>query len=679
MRAQEPLTIRAFVLTAGWGVGAALTLAGQAPSAPQPTFRVGVDVVQVDVSVLDKDRKPVRGLTATDFAITEDGKSRPIVAFIPVDLAEREAAPPAAAWVRDAPRDVTANDLKPEGRLVVIMLDWSIRFSDQALARRIAAAAVDALGPDDLAAVVFSSGFANGGTPQNFTADRARLLAAINRPFAVAMQNPPRGSPGHDPRNNNDLMIDDVEGYESGDCYCRLCSPEAITGVADAVRDVRGRRKSLLFIGTYVRLYESLQGPTSRQGPAFRPGLAGRPVVYPGTCSARLKDARDKMTRATSLANLTIHAVDPVGLETAGNSPLGGELIGMLDRRDDLASLADTTGGRTVMNTNAPDVLVPEVFAESQSYYLLAFAPADLDAKDKFHKIEVKVNRRGVSVRTRAGYYTEGNARAAASSRMSPDATALEGVLPSTDLPLRVTVAPFAMPGKTESAVAIVVGVEQQTAANGAAPGGPVKVLAAAFERHGRSVQSQEQTVSVTREPAAGAANYEVLSRLALKPGRYEVRVAVDAGPGRRGSVYTDVEVPDFAKQPLSLSGVVLSAVPAVGSAPADAFSNLMPVIPTVRREFGRSTSAAAFVRVYQGTHGAVQPASLTARIVDTSDRAVATDVVSLTAESFKVNRSADYRIALPTDRLAAGEYLLTIDATKGRHKAGRVLRFRLR
>ena len=671
--------MRSLGVAAGWGVGAALALAGQVPSPPQPTFRVGVDVVQVDVSVLDKDRKPVRGLTAAEFAITEDGTPRPIVAFVPVDLAEREAAPAAAAWVRDVPRDVAANDLKPEGRLVVIMLDWSIRFEDQGLARRIATAAINQLGPDDLAAVVFTSAFANAGTPQNFTADRARLLAAINRPFAMALHNPPIG-PGHDPRNGNDVMIDDPEGYESGDCYCRLCAPEAIVRVADAIRDVRGRRKSLLFIGTYVRLYEGLQGPSSRQGPAFKPGLGGRPVVYPGTCSARLKDARDKMTRAASVANLTIHVIDPVGMESERNSPLGGGLVAMLDRRDDLAALADTTGGRAVMNTNAPEALVPDVFAESQSYYLLAFAPADLSGKDKFHKIDVKVNRPGVSVRTRAGYYTEGTgARASVSSRMSPDAAALEGVLPATDVPLRVTVAPFAMPGKTESAVAIVVGVEQQTAAAGAGPGGPVKVLAAAFERHGRSVQSQQQTVSVTRGPAASAANYEVLSRLALKPGRYDVRVALDAGPGRRASVYTDVEVPDFAKQPLSLSGIVLSASPALGSAPADTFSNLLPIVPTARREFARSVRATAFVRVYQGTNDAVQPASLTARIVDTSDRSVANDVVSLTADRFKVNRSADYQIALPIDRLEPGEYLVMIEAAQGRHRAGRVLRFRVR
>src|ERR1043165_2119879 len=68
---------------------------------PQATFQSGVDVVQVDVSVLDKDRKPVRGLTREDFTVLEDGKPRPIVAFAPVNLAEQAASPARASWVRE--------------------------------------------------------------------------------------------------------------------------------------------------------------------------------------------------------------------------------------------------------------------------------------------------------------------------------------------------------------------------------------------------------------------------------------------------------------------------------------------------------------------------------------------------------------------------------------------------
>ena len=170
------------------------------------------------------------------------------------------------------------------------------------------------------------------------------------------------------------------------------------------------------------------------------------------------------MVQATSLANLTIHALDPVGLETEGNSPMGGALIGQMERRDDLMVLAESTGGRAVLNTNAPEDHVPAVFAESHSYYLLAFAPADPKANGRLHKIEVKVNRPGVSVRTRAGYYSgETNASNRKRTPGAPDASAaLDGVLPRTDVPLSVSVAPFAMPGKAESAVVIVLGVRQE-------------------------------------------------------------------------------------------------------------------------------------------------------------------------------------------------------------------------
>jgi hypothetical protein len=91
-------------------------LAAQQPSDPQPTFRTGVDVVQVDVSVLDKDRHPIQGLTNADFTVLEDGKPRPIVAFVPVNLAEPERASALpAAWVRDVAPDVTTNRVRAEG------------------------------------------------------------------------------------------------------------------------------------------------------------------------------------------------------------------------------------------------------------------------------------------------------------------------------------------------------------------------------------------------------------------------------------------------------------------------------------------------------------------------------------------------------------------------------------
>ena len=213
------------------------------------------------------------------------------------------------------------------------------------------------------------------------------------------------------------------------------------------------------------------------------------------------------------------------------------------------------TGGRTVMNTGTPEAHLPDVFAESNSFYLLAFAPADRQTNGKYHKIEVKVNRPGASVRTRSGYFA-GETRVPDSkpSVVSPEtAAALEGVLPRTDLPLSVSAAPLAMPGREESAVAVVLGVRQPVPRDRSDANEPVKVLAAAFDRNGRSVHSEEQTVGIALPlSAAGDFSYEVLSRLTLKPGRYEIRVALDAAPTQRASVYTYVDVPNFRDQQLS-------------------------------------------------------------------------------------------------------------------------------
>ncbi len=266
-------------------------------------------------------------------------------------------------------------------------------------------------------------------------------------------------------------------------------------------------------------------------------------------------------------------------------------------------------------------------------------------------------------------------------SVVSPEtAAALEGVLPRTDLPLSVTAAPLAMPGREESAVAVVLGVRQQVPRDRSEVSEPVKVLAAAFDRNGRSVHSEEQTVGIALPSnSAGDFSYEVLSRLTLKPGRYEIRVALDAAPTQRASVYTYVDVPNFRDQQLSLSGIVLGVSPSLPAVPSDAFKDLLPVVPTAQREFARSDHASVFLRIYQGSKDALQPVGVTARIEDTSGRVLMTDAASFESAQFGSSRAADYRLALPVERLNSGEYLLTVEATQGKFTARRDVRFRVR
>src|SRR6185436_14511701 len=146
-----------------------------APQGPLPTFRTGVDVVQLDVTVLDKDRHPVRGLTADDFTILDKGRPQQIVAFSPVDVPA--PVPDVAPWMRDAPLDVVSN--AERRRLVAIVMDDAYAKLEPDVTKRakqIARNAVDQLGAGDLAAVVFTF----LGRAQNFTADRSQLVQAID-------------------------------------------------------------------------------------------------------------------------------------------------------------------------------------------------------------------------------------------------------------------------------------------------------------------------------------------------------------------------------------------------------------------------------------------------------------------------------------------------------------------
>src|SRR5438874_12522850 len=100
----------------------------QLPSPQAPSFRASVDLIDIDVSVLDKNRMPVRGLTAADFTVLEDGKPQPIVAFDAVALPEwTQASPP---WMRDVAPDVVTNRLGAERVIVMILKDVRVPLSE---------------------------------------------------------------------------------------------------------------------------------------------------------------------------------------------------------------------------------------------------------------------------------------------------------------------------------------------------------------------------------------------------------------------------------------------------------------------------------------------------------------------------------------------------------------------
>ena len=129
-------------------------VAGSAALAAQalPQFRSGVDLVYLDVSVLDKNRRPVKGLTPADFTIFEDGKPQAVSTFSAIDLAD--PAPPPTRWMREVASDVRRNTDIVDKRLVsIVMDDAAIPFEVAMVrsAREIGRLVIERLGPNDLA------------------------------------------------------------------------------------------------------------------------------------------------------------------------------------------------------------------------------------------------------------------------------------------------------------------------------------------------------------------------------------------------------------------------------------------------------------------------------------------------------------------------------------------------
>lgn len=159
--------------------------------------------------------------------------------------------------------------------------------------------------------------------------------------------------------------------------------------------------------------------------------------------------------------------------------------------------------------------------------------------------------------------------------------------------------------------------------------------------------------------------------------GRYELRVAAES-LDRAGSVFTDVEVPDYASTPLSASGLVLTPV-AAPAARGGPFAGLLDATPTIRRDFDRADRVAAVVRVYQGSRAALATVPITRTMVDQSGRTVIEDPTSLDPARFTPGRAADDRFELPIARLTPGEYLLRVDIGRGERALVRTARFTVR
>jgi VWFA-related protein len=603
--------------------------AGQQPATPQAppeqpppvTFRIEVNYVEVDAVVTDAQGNLVTDLTLADFEVLEDGRPQKVTAFSRVDIPIARAAQPLFAPGPIEP-DVQSN-ATTDGRLYLIVLDdLHTSFTNTPRVKMaLRQFFQQSFGANDLAAVVYTSGRGQDG--QDFTGNPRLLMAAVDRfigrnlPSATAERLAGVGGVcGRVPAG--------VTGLPGGGNSADPCEAErgfnartAMTGVrrlAEFMAGVRGRRKAMLLISEGIS-YDTFDIFNNR------------------SASVIVDETRDAIAAATR-GNVTIYAIDPRGLggigddasiggipeEMRNDSPARGFMSELQLSQMSLRTLAGETGGFAAVNRNDFAEAFARIVRENSSYYVLGYYAANERRDGRFRRIEVRVTRPGLQVRARRGYVAP-RGRAPDAARAAADGPAIVAAneamgspIPIAGVPLTVTAAPFKGAGGN---AAIAVGVHIRvdgfrfTEENGT-HNGRAEVTLAATGRDGKPRSSGRHTLALTLKPdtlaRAKEHGFRLVTQTDLPPGRYQLRVAVGEEGGDAGSVIYDLEVPDFYRAPLTMSGIALtsaSSVLAPTVLPKNPLADFLPGPLVTAREFERRDELALFAEFYENAPNA--------------------------------------------------------------------------
>ena len=504
-------------------VGALALIAAQALQAQDqqpPRFQSGVEVVTVDVTVVDGDGRPVRGLRPADFVVEVDGQPRRVVSAQWIALTpESPAAIPGASRSGTAvplPAPYSSNEQPTGGRLIVLFIDrFNIRFEGMVALRPAIDGFLDRLQPSDRVALVID-GY---GTATNlpFTTDRERIKAAVGR---IAGQ---RGvAPGGSGPDWRHALRELLTGLK------KIDAPKTVLFVSEGFPAGAADEPLLADTRPFLVELEHLAAES-------------RTIIYSLRLDPRVQDIRWQ-TQDTRLGpDLTEPPASNRSAPAGQGAPnLGGprEMPGPAnaatpDRGDGgggLYSVAAVTGGSMFTIVMKADSAFARIDSELSGYYLLG-VEADPSQRDgKPHAIKVDVTRGGATVRSRRSLIVSAPANRARSAEEAL-LPAFSSPTPIAGLPMRV--ASFAMRGPGGKDVQLMIHAEvgadyteQKTVVLGFVIAGP-----------GDKVVQRRAGNSTLRPSIPGEASaLQMTTSVNLPPGDYTMKLAVADGD-RIGSV----------------------------------------------------------------------------------------------------------------------------------------------
>ena len=653
---------------------------------PRPVIRSGINFVSVDVIVTDKKTgNVVLDMKQDDFDVREDKKAQKVETFDLVNIEEISAMTSAPPRAITSAIDEEVEARKPNVRLFVMLLDdYHVRRGNDLFVRKVLEDFITTqLAPQDMVAIMYPL------TPTaalTFTRNHDSLVQAV-RQF--------EGRKGdYLPRNE----FEERYAYYPAATVERIrddVTMGALTGAAIRLGGMKEGRKSIIYIseGFTATLPPQLADPVAALPGMGNPARArpGQDVKDPRAESqaffntadlyGRLRDIYDTANRN----NTSIYAVDPRGLTTfeydinQGVS-LTTDRTNLNSTMDSLRVLADNTDGRAIVNRNDLAAGMKQIMRDASGYYLLGYTSTSAPTDGKYHTIEVKTKRPGVEIRARKGYWAytaEDVARASSTAKSGPP--------PAVASALNTLVEP-----SRDHAARFWTGTSR-------ADDGQTRVMfvweALAPKNSGRSVNNIAARVQLTvtapdgrplyrgrvpdgdlpdaavAAPADGAALSLPAASLAFSapPGQLEMKIVVENDRGQViDSTTQSLTLPDYNKTEVSFG--TARVYRARTAREAMLIRNNPSALPTASRDFSRGERL--LIRFDAYTAAGARP-DVTAKLLNRAGQPISDVPIS-------APEGQPLLIDFPLAALAAGEYVIELDAKGPSGTAQQMLGFKI-
>lgn len=661
--------------------------AQQQPPPQQPSFRSTTRLIVTTVVVKGRDGKPIEGLTAKDFHVTEDNEPQD-VAFVEYRRLDDQAplppltslqtagaaTPPraGAAVPSDVPSLVQAGIAAPPSgdtrfrnrRLIILFFDLSLPPGpDQ---ERMFAGALKYLDqqmtPADLVAIMTYTGGAVR-VKHDFTDDRTTLAGVID-----VLAN------GEDKDGDGVLDFEDFSsafGQNDGE-FNVFSTDRQLAALQTAVAMLRPlpEQKSLVYFTSRLSLSGTDNNAQMRAttNAAVRANVRIFPV-----------DARGLIARAP-LGDANQRSPGGIGMFTGA---LAQQAIARLQRsQDTLFALAKDTGGQAFVDYNDLSLGVRQAAAAQTSYYILGVYSRHTANDGKFRRVQVRLANSELlaDLTYRQGYYADkewARQNGVERERQLEEALMLEN--PITDITIALELNYFQV-NRAEYFVPVAVkipGSELERAQRRGAQRMTLDFLVEVKDQFGATQRNVRDKLDIrlTNEKAELLSTHPIQyeTGFTLLPGKYVIKfLARDAEAGRIGTYQTSLTIPNLNREAtrLPISTVVLGSQrlrvnealyrvkttdqQSVGHPLIDHGQKLLP---SVTRVFSASRDMHVYLEAYEQYAPAMQPLLAFATFYRDDVKAFETHPIAVTDGIARTSRAVPVRLSIPLQKLSPGRY----------------------